>query len=491
MAQMAPAVYVICVVEFLPKREKNNQNLLFLQKCLHLRVTKPLKKTMKSVTTPSTYESTVAYLYEQLPVFQKVGKAAYKKDLGNTKALMEVLDQPHQKFKSIHIAGTNGKGSCAHMLAAIFQEHGYKTGLYTSPHLIDFRERIKIDGEEVSTEFVVDFVERVKPHIEKIEPSFFEITVAMAFAYFAQKGVDMAIIETGMGGRLDSTNILRPELSIITNVALDHQIYLGDTYEAIATEKAGIIKNEVPVILGKMETSAAAVIKQSAKKHKSPIYTSGTFFKTFPLDIDTQNKHFKVKVKRLFCSGENRVYFLDLIGRYQVENLGTVLTAVELLKNAFDFETEKVAHALSRVRELTNLRGRWEVVGKKPMMVADIAHNEAALKWQQQNLSNHHYRKLHLIFGCSSDKKPEDFFGLFPKDAQLYLCQSNVMRAYDVADLAEKAGSFFPDLEKFSTVEAAVSKAQSAAQSEDLILITGSAFVVAEALSVLPQENEG
>ena len=400
------------------------------------------------------YNQTVSWLYQKLPMFQRTGVSAYKKDLGNIRALMEHLGNPHEKFKSIHVAGTNGKGSTTHMLASIFQESGYKTGLTTSPHLKDFRERIRLNGKTCSEEFVIDFVEKNAAFIESLQASFFEVSIAMAFTYFAQEKVDIAIVETGLGGRLDSTNIITPELSIITNIGLDHTGILGETLSEIASEKAGIIKPNVPVIIGESSTEIQAVFIQKAVETNSKIHFAEEFI--FPN------------------------YDSDLKGIYQEKNKRTVLTAIEMLnKQGFEISQNAIQSGLKNVISNTGLRGRWEILQENPTIIADTAHNPHGLAEIQKQLSQTNYENLHLVLGFVNDKDVLSILEFFPKDAQYYFCQPDVPRKLELDELKKMIpqnlkAEFIPD------VRQALEKAKSKAGKSDLIYVGGSTFVVAE-----------
>ncbi|RAJ06900.1 dihydrofolate synthase/folylpolyglutamate synthase [Chitinophaga skermanii] len=427
-----------------------------------------------------TYEQTLEYLFAQLPMFSRIGAAAMKPDLHNTQALLAFLGNPEKQFKTIHIAGTNGKGSSSHMLAAIFQAAGYKTGLYTSPHLVDFRERIKVNGEMCSQQFVVDFTEKVKASIEDIQPSFFELTVGMAFEYFAQEKVDIAIIETGLGGRLDSTNVITPELSLITNISFDHMNILGDTLPAIAAEKAGIIKEHVPVVIGETQVSIIQVFKSKAQQLHAPIYFADQL-------LQVTNQQYTPQYLTLDIlhhnSGENIRYTLDQTGKYQAKNILGVLTAVRILREqGWNLPEQTVQTALSQVKRLTGLRGRWEVIAEKPLTVLDVGHNEAGVGEILAQLAMQQYNKLHIVTGFVRDKDVPKALSLLPKNATYYFTQAQIPRAlpYDeLAVLAQQAGLTG---NTYPTVKEAFAAAQLAAQPDDLLLVCGSFFIVAEVM---------
>ncbi len=405
-----------------------------------------------------TYPETLNYLYTKLPYFTRDGAAALKPDLTNTIKLCAALGNPQHQFKSIHIAGTNGKGSTSNMLSAILQQHGYITGLYTSPHLLDFRERIRINGEMVSQEFVINFVEKITPFIDEIQPSFFEITVAMCFQYFTQQKVDYAIIETGLGGRLDSTNIINPIISIITNIGYDHADLLGDTLAKIASEKAGIIKLNIPVVIGESNTETDNVFIEKAKTENAPIYFA-----------DTNPNYYNTEIE---C---------DLKGNYQQKNLVTVMQAVEVL-NTLNLKLEyfKVAKALQNVQQLTGFKGRWEVLGKNPKIIADTGHNDHGLKLVIEQLLSLKYEKLHIVFGMVKDKDRTKILKLLPTNAIYYFCNPNLPRALNANDLKTECNTIGLKGEAYSNVVEALQNAKKNANTNDVIFIGGSTFVVAE-----------
>ncbi len=419
-----------------------------------------------------TYAETLNYLYANLPMFQRVGSAAYKADLGNTIALCEQLGNPHQKFRSIHIAGTNGKGSSSHMLAAILQTAGYKTGLYTSPHLKEFTERIKINGTEVSQEFVISFVERIKSAIERIQPSFFEITVAMAFDYFADKQVDIAVIETGLGGRLDSTNVITPIVSLITNISWDHKDILGDTLQKIASEKAGIIKPTVPVVVSEAQPEVESIFDQLASLNNSKLI------------VADKNYHVKRVSQGLYeVTYHNRTdrYQLDLLGNYQSKNIKGVLAVVDELR-ALDFQITKedVVLGLKNTTKLTGLKGRWQTIGKKPLVICDTGHNEAGICEILEQIKDLKFDKLHWVLGMVKDKDVSTILNLLPKDAAYYFCQASIPRAMPANELQEKALHAGLRGRVINNVNNALASARENSSPYDLIMIGGSTFVVAE-----------
>lgn len=422
------------------------------------------------------YAETVSYLFNQLPMFSKIGEAAYKKDLTNTIALCEVLDNPHKKFKSIHIAGTNGKGSTSHMLAAIMQAAGFKTGLYTSPHLYDFRERIKINGVCCSEEFVINFTQRIQHQIETIAPSFFEITVAMAFDYFAENEVDIAIIETGLGGRLDSTNIILPELSIITNIGMDHMNLLGNTLTAIAGEKAGIIKPFVPVVIGESNKETLPVFIAAAQS--SPIsfaenewYISDWLYQQPLLNVTVVDK----------SKNEYQHYALDLTGFYQTKNLLTVLEACKVLqKNGWNIQSHDIKEGLSNVKKLTGLQGRWEIIQTNPTLVLDVGHNVDGIKAILTQLDLSNFKQLHWVMGMVKDKDIQAVLQLLPSTAKYYFTKASIPRALDEQELLIQAKEFGLSGTAFNDVNSAIDAAKENADFSDLILVCGSVFVIAE-----------
>lgn len=400
------------------------------------------------------YSETVDWLFAKLPMFQRSGASAYKKDLGNIKKLCTHLGNPQSQFKSIHIAGTNGKGSTSHMLASILQESGLKVGLTTSPHLVDFRERIRLNGQLCSEEFVVDFVAKNSSYIETLQASFFEVSIAMAFAYFAQEKVDVAVIETGLGGRLDSTNIILPLLSVITNIGLDHTAILGNSLEEIAGEKAGIIKENTPVVIGETTEETKAVFVKKAKATHSEI--------SFAEDFDFPD------------------YESDLKGIYQIKNRRTVLTAVEVLRKLnFEIPEQAVIDGLKKVKINTGLKGRWEILQEKPLIVADTGHNPHGLAEVQKQIAETNYQKLHLVLGFVNDKDVESILKFFPKGALYYFSAPDVPRKLTVEELKKLVPA---DLNSnyFETVGLALGAAKKKANESDLIYVGGSTFVVAE-----------
>ena len=408
-------------------------------------------------------------------MFSRMGSAAFKKDLTNTVLLCERLNDPHKKFKSIHVAGTNGKGSVSHMLAAIFQTAGYKTGLYTSPHLYDFRERIKVNGIMCEEEFIIDFVKEIRPAIEEIQPSFFEITVAMAFDYFAQQKIDIAIIEVGLGGRLDSTNVIVPELSVITNIGWDHMNMLGNSLEEIAFEKAGIIKENIPVVIGEKKAGTETVFRNVASEKPSPIFFAEENFSANRYVIHTSSIEIDVE------DNNNNItkYQLDLPGIYQTKNLVTVLQAVDLMKE-WKISKEHIKRGLQKVKQITGLYGRWEVIHEQPTVVLEVAHNKDGIEQILAQLHSISYHKLHLVVGMVKDKDAEAVLQMLPKEASYYFTQAHIPRALDAASLQAKAAPFFLKGNCFPDVNIALKSAITNASKDDLIIVCGSIFLVAE-----------
>ena len=432
------------------------------------------------------YPETLDYLFSRLPMFSRIGVAAYKADLDNTIRLCESLNNPQKKVKTIHIAGTNGKGSVSHMLAAILQTAGYKTGLYTSPHLKDFRERIKVNGEMVKENFVIDFTKKINPLIEEIEPSFFEITVAMAFEYFASQQVDVAVIETGLGGRLDSTNIITPELSVITNIGWDHMNLLGDSLEKIAFEKAGIIKEKIPVVIGEVIPETQPIFEQTAKAKNAPLSIAQQ--KRQVTDWDWEKNELVVEVAEEHHT-DHKVYHLDLPGIYQTKNLLTVLEACAQLQQKEWRLDDKIIHAgLKHTKKITGLHGRWEVIHTSPLIVLDVAHNVDGIRQlvQQAELTEHH--QLHIITGMVKDKEVEKILALFPKNATYYFTKAQIPRALPEGELMGKAEKIKLKGDSFPDVNEALEFALQHAHPDDLIIVCGSVFLIGEVdKSLIPQ----
>jgi dihydrofolate synthase/folylpolyglutamate synthase len=430
-----------------------------------------------------TYQQTLDYLFARLPMYQRVGAAAYKANLDNTIKIAEYLGRPHLQLKCIHVAGTNGKGSSSHMIAAALQLSGYKTGLYTSPHLNDFRERIKINGKMIPKKNVVDFVEQHKAFFETIEPSFFEWTVALALDYFAKEEVDAAVIEVGLGGRLDSTNIIVPKACLITNISMDHMNLLGDTLKKISFEKAGIIKPRVPVVISQYQSETAPVFNAVAKEHKAPIEYADKNYKV--LESKIVKGAFQVSILNR-STGETRIYELDLNGKYQVKNLLGVLNTIENIKKAgFIIEDEHVHNALKQVGKLTGLKGRWQKLGEKPLIIADTGHNEEGIKQVVENLSEMNFHKLHMVLGTVNDKDIASILKTLPKHAVYYFVKANIPRALNEQELKTRSSAFGLKGSCYPNVEKGLSAAKKAAGKTDLIFIGGSTFVVGDALEAL------
>ncbi len=422
------------------------------------------------------YQETLQFLYERLPQFTRIGEAAYKKDIHNTVALCDALKNPHLDFKSIHVAGTNGKGSVSHMLASILQEAGYKTGLYTSPHLYDFRERIRINGVMINKEEVVDFTQRILPLIDQINPSFFEVTVAMAFDHFARQQVDIAVIETGLGGRLDSTNIISPVLSIITNIGWDHMQLLGDSLEKIAYEKAGIIKSGTPVVIGKMQEETWSVFENKANKVNAPIKLATSNQKVDQYHWENGNLLIRTNVKDY-----EKPFELDLSGVYQCNNLLTVLCAVEQLrKTGFSIDENAVYTGLRNTKKNTGLLGRWEQICNSPKLILDVAHNAEGLEQVLLHLRQIDFDKLHLIVGMVRDKDCDRVLEILPKDSAFYFTQAQLPRALPAVELAKQASQKGILGKAYENVNIALETAMQKAAPNDLILVCGSIFLVAE-----------
>ncbi|WP_336514263.1 folylpolyglutamate synthase/dihydrofolate synthase family protein [Pollutibacter soli] len=425
-----------------------------------------------------TYTETLDFLYQRLPMFSRIGTAAYKKDLGNTIALCDALGNPQNQFRSIHIAGTNGKGSVSHMLASVLQSAGYLTGLYTSPHLVHFGERIRINGEMINEEFVVDFTEKVKPLIDKIEPSFFELTVAMAFYWFAEKRVDVAVIETGLGGRLDSTNIILPELSIITNISWDHANILGDSLKKIAGEKAGIIKPHTPVIVGETDVQTKDVFKEKADECSSPLIFADQQYMV--ADWKYEHHHLTVTVEDELIHERQNIE-LDLTGFYQTKNLLPVLSAIPILhKRGFNISKEHIKSGLQNVKKFTGLHGRWELIHQKPDIILDVAHNEAGVRQVVTQLELMNYENLHIVLGMVRDKDINPVLNLLPKTARYYFSKAQIPRALSETELQQKASEYHLTGDIFADVNIAIQSAKNHSKNNDLILVCGSVFLVGE-----------
>nr|WP_203583418.1 folylpolyglutamate synthase/dihydrofolate synthase family protein [Paludibacter sp. 221] len=410
-----------------------------------------------------------------MPVFHHIGKDAYKPGLENTTSLLNALHNPQTKYKTVHIAGTNGKGSVSHMLSAVLQKAGYTTGLYTSPHLVDFRERIRINGEKIPEQYVVNFVEKHESLFEKIQPSFFEATMTMAFAYFADKEVDVAIVETGLGGRLDSTNIIQPELSVITNISFDHTQLLGDTLEKIAAEKAGIIKHATPVVIGESQPATRPVFRRKAKEMDAPI-----LFADELLAIRSgKTESGKLQV----TTSDNRRFRVGLTGNYQLKNVVTTLVAIgQLQKQGFHISAANIEDGLADVNKITGLQGRWQIVSDSPKIVLDTGHNVAGISWVAEQLKAEQYNTLRIVVGMVNDKDITAVLSLLPRNAVYYFTQADIARALPADDLQRQASVFGLRGGSFSSVKMAVEQAISESSPADMVFVGGSNFVVGEAL---------
>jgi dihydrofolate synthase / folylpolyglutamate synthase len=425
------------------------------------------------------YQETVSWIFEKLPMFHRIGAPAYKADLKNTHMLMQMTGNPHQGLVCIHIAGTNGKGSVSHMLASVLQEAGYKTGLYTSPHLFDYRERMRVNGKMIPKKYIAEFIGKHKKHIEQIEPSFFEITVALAFSWFRHEKVDVAVIETGMGGRLDSTNIITPVLSVITNIGLDHTMFLGNTVEKIAAEKAGIIKPEVPVVIGETQDKTISVFKHFAVEN-------GSLLKRADKELFFLRNH---AVSDHLCGHvlEKGIHYIKNIccplpGNYQEKNILTVIESARVLKKSgFHLKKKHISAGIKKVVRNTSLMGRWDVVSKSPKVICDVAHNIEGLDRVFRQLNSMVFKKLHIILGVNNDKNLDELFQILPINAEYYFCKANVPRALETAELTKFAKEKGFDCSEYSTVtEAFVAALSKADPQNDVVFAGGSTFVVAE-----------
>lgn len=423
------------------------------------------------------YQETIDYLFNSLPSFQRIGAPAYKSDLTNTLALCAHLGNPERQFKSVHVAGTNGKGSSSHSIAAILHQAGYKTGLYTSPHLKSFTERIRIDGSNIAEADVVIFVEENKSFLEELKPSFFEMTVAMAFWHFAKLKVDIAVIEVGMGGRLDSTNVILPELSLITNISYDHMQFLGNTLQLIAGEKAGIIKPHVPVVISETHPETRKVFLEKAKSGESPITFSDQVWSISDSKLVDGKVNYLVRK-----SSKNLKIELDLIGNYQRFNLPGILESIDVLKMlGWNIPEKAILSGLSNVSTLTQLKGRWQIVAQNPLMIADTGHNESGINQIMKQLKTYRFNQLWMIIGMVNDKDMRKILEMFPQSGNYIFVQAKIPRAMPAEELAKIAsdefnlqGELIPDINE------AIQFARKKAKSDDLIFIGGSTFVVAE-----------
>lgn len=423
-----------------------------------------------------TYQQTLDYLFSRLPMFQRVGAAAYKADLSNTMALCEILEHPERDFPSVHIAGTNGKGSVSNMLASILQEAGYKTALFTSPHLKDFRERIRVDGAMVSEDFATDFVEKYKTQFEPIGASFFEYTFAMAMKYFSEQKVAVAVVETGMGGRLDSTNVVKPVATAITNIGLDHTTFLGETIQEIAAEKAGIIKEGVPVVVGETQEETLEVFFDKAMELDAPIsFADNSFVAQFNSDglLDAMR------------DGESFLYDVKfpLLGAYQEKNVATVLEIVAVLKQqGFKISKKNIKNGLEKIIENTGFLGRWQILSERPKIICDTAHNVAGIGEVMRQLKSEPFQKLHIVLGVVNDKDISGILSLFPKEATYYFCKADIPRGLEASVLQEKSQTFGLNGNIYPSVKEALKAAKQNAAPDDLIFVGGSTFTVAEAV---------
>lgn len=424
-----------------------------------------------------TYQETLEYLYARLPVFHRVGAAAYKPGLERTIELLEAVENPQHKFKSVHIAGTNGKGSSSHSLASVLQEAGFKTGLYTSPHLFDFRERIRINGMMIPESRIVEKVAAWKSLTERIEPSFFELTVALAFDYFAEERVDIAVIEVGMGGRLDSTNVILPELSLITNIGLDHQQFLGNTLPEISFEKAGIIKTGVPVIISEYCEETASVFRNTAGKEKSSIQFAGLRYEVTNAGFSRGRRQVRVMDRH---TGAESLFILSLGGNYQLKNLCGILSSVEILREkGYKIAPESLHTGLEKVTENTGLRGRWEVLQQKPLLVCDTAHNEDGVKEVMAQLQSLPYQNLWMVWGMVNDKDHGKVISLLPNDARYIACQPDIPRALSSGEMQKMLTESGRHSIEIAGVENAITYCLNLAGKDDVIFVGGSTFTVA------------
>ncbi len=407
------------------------------------------------------YQETLDYLFSRLPMYQRIGAAAYKANLDNTHALMDILQHPETGFKSVHVAGTNGKGSVCHMLASIFQTAGYKTGLYTSPHLIDFRERIKINGQMITEHEVIRFVEQYASSFSKIEPSFFEWTMALAFDYFRNQKVDIAIVETGLGGRLDSTNVVAPEVSLITNIGYDHMQFLGETLAEIAAEKAGIIKPNVPVVIGEKKEETESVFRNKAKQCSADIH--------FSEDVEFNN-----------------TLNTDLKGEHQSQNMHLVYCAMEVLKKqGLSISPDHIRSGFQNVVHNTGLMGRWQMINNQPLTICDVAHNAEGIKFVLHEIKRLKFNRLHIVWSMVNDKNTSKVLSMLPKDANYYFTSSSVPRSMKGKELKDQASQLQLDGVSFENSEEAFAMANKSSHASDFIFIGGSTFLVGDILKAL------
>ena len=433
---------------------------------------------MVIIHTPTmTYQETIDYLFNSTPLFQNVGKDAYKEGLENTHLLDEHFGHPHRQFKTIHVAGTNGKGSCSHTLAAILQSAGYKVGLYTSPHLVDFRERIRINGTPVSEAYVIDFVENHRAFFEPLHPSFFELTTALAFNYFAEQQVDVAVIEVGLGGRLDCTNIIRPDLCVITNISFDHVQFLGDTLAKIASEKAGIIKEGIPVVIGETTPETKPVFAKKAEEVNAPIHFAEEEQLLLSSSVNAQGK-------RIYQTKD----YIDLVGELgglcQTKNTNTLLSAIRMLQSiGYLIKESHVREGFAHVCTLTGLMGRWQKIKESPLVICDTGHNKAGIQYIVEQLSKQSYRQLHIVMGMVNDKDISGVLAMLPKDAIYYFTKASVSRALDEKEVKRLANAAGLNGETYPSVKEAYQNTLASAHPDDFIFVGGSTFIVADLLS--------
>jgi dihydrofolate synthase/folylpolyglutamate synthase len=432
------------------------------------------------------YNQTVEFLFSQLPAYHRIGKAAYKNNLDNTHALDDHFNHPHLKFRSLHIAGTNGKGSVSHMLAATLQEAGYSTGLYTSPHLVDFRERIKINGNLIPEKAVIEFVEKNRSVIESVKPSFFEMTVAMAFDFFATEKVDVAVIETGLGGRLDSTNIITPVLSVITNIGHDHMDLLGDTFEKIASEKAGIIKPGIPVVIGETQEDTAPVFRSKAQEMNCEIKFADQNYRCQLLNGNAGKGEWDFVIKTM--RNEAALTGVTVLGGdYQKKNLVTVYQSASMISDEFEISENNIRDGIRKVIINTGLSGRWQILGHSPLLICDTGHNREGLEYVVGQLAGIPRRKLHIVLGFVSDKDLSLVLPLFPQDAEYYFTKASVTRALDEKKLKKEAEKYNLEGRDYPDVKTAINAARKNASDKDVIFIGGSTFIVADCLSEIQE----
>ena len=421
-----------------------------------------------------TYQECLDYMFAHLPMYHRVGQVAYKKDLGNIKALCERLGNPQDQLRCIHVAGTNGKGTVSHLLAFALQQQGFKTGLYTSPHYQDFRERIKVDGHYIEKSFVRKFIADHQKAIEEIQPSFFEITVAMAFAYFVWRKTDYAIIEVGLGGRLDSTNIITPLLSVITNISLDHTDMLGNTLEAIAVEKAGIIKRGIEVLIGERQEETTAVFERIAKEKEAPLVYADQVLTVVPKSDE--------KIRIDWKNGKSLEFQTQLTSPYQLKNIATAFAAMTLLTQKINLDFEKVRSQMDQFEQKVRYMGRWQVISRNPLVVADSAHNEGGLKYVFEKINSLPHQRLHIVTGMVNDKKTELVLHLYPKTAIYYFAKARIPRGKPAEMLRDEAAKEGLLGKAYTSTKKALAAALKKTNKEDIILITGSIFTVAEVL---------